>query len=352
MRFFNSDRKILFLHLLLWVFYLTYRLADFPYRLGLKNGLIFVGVPFLFYLVISYAHYFYLLPLWLRQKRVSAYFLWLGALLIVGLTTQLIVENIAFGNFIAGADITFARVLRILWNAAIFILFTSLIKITIDRFQFEARKHQLENEKLIAELNYLKAQINPHFLFNTLHNLHFLIHSHAENAADAVIKLSNIMRYMIYDANQETVLLESEIGYMKDYIHLQSIRLNNAVRINFHVNGDAQAVRIAPLVLFPFLENAFKHGVNDEHSGSWIDIGFETDGRQLSFRVRNSKPDISIAREVSGFGLQNLKKRLQLSYGDGYSLAISETSDVFDAHLVIGPLHSEKPVSSSVKNHR
>src|ERR1041385_8806043 len=241
----DPDRKIWLLHLLLWVFYMTYRLPDFPSRLGLENGLIYVGVPLLFYLAVSYTHYISLLPLWLMQEQVTTYLVRLFLLLVAALAIQVIAEDVAFANFLPGAtDINFARILRILWNDAIFILFTSLIKITIDRFQFEARKRELENEKLVAELNYLKAQINPHFLFNTLHNLHFLVHSHAKNAADVIIRLSNIMRYMIYDASQETVSLRDEISYMKDYIHLESIRLNNTVKMDFHIHGDIETIRI------------------------------------------------------------------------------------------------------------
>jgi hypothetical protein len=341
MKFFNSDRKILLLHLLLWVFYLTYRLSDFPSRLGLKNGLIFVGVPLLFYLVISYVHYFRLLPLWLRQNQ-PLYFMRLAFLLIAGLTIQLLIENVAFGFFLPTAsEITFARILRIFWNDSMFILFTSLIKITLDRFQ-------LQNEKLNAELNYLKAQINPHFLFNTLHNLHFLVHSRANNAADVIIKLSNIMRYMIYDANHETVLLQSEINYMKDYIHLESIRLNNAVKIDFRIGGDIEAIRIAPLILFPLLENAFKHGVNDEDADSWIEISLEAVSEELTFRVRNSKPAMTLsAREGSGFGLGNLRRRLELSYASRHSLHISEADNVFDARLLLTTQSTSIPISNS-----
>jgi sensor histidine kinase YesM len=333
----NSEAKILLLHLLLWVFYLTYRLSDFPSRLGLENGLIYVGVPLVFYLAISYVHYFYLLPLWL--KRAPAYFAWLLLFLTVTLVIQVIVENIFFRRFLPGAtEITFARILRTLWNPTMFILFTSLIKITVDRFQFEARKRQLENEKLVAELNYLKAQINPHFLFNTLHNLHFLVHSHAENAAEIIIKLSNLMRYMIYDANHETVLLQTEIDYMKDYIDLETIRLNSVVKIDFRIEGNTEVTRIAPLILFPLLENAFKHGVNDEHADSWIEVDLKVNGEHLSFHVRNSIADVSPVGNVSGFGLRNLERRLQLTYANEHTLGTSETDNVFDARLVLTKL--------------
>lgn len=321
--------RIILLHLLIWVFYLTYRLSDFPSRLSLQNGLIFLGVPFLFYVAISYTHYFYVLPLWLRQKRVPAYFAGQSILLIAAVTIEVAVENVLFGRFLPGAtEITFARISRILWNAAIFILFTSLIRITIDRFR-------LENEKLVAELNYLKAQINPHFLFNTLHNLHFLVHAQQKNAADVIIRLSNIMRYMIYDAGQETVSLQHEIAYMKDYIHLESIRLNNTVKIDFNVEGDIDTTRIAPLILFPLLENAFKHGVNDDDADSWIQVDLLADREQLSFRIQNSKGASTSTRERSGLGLTNLKKRLELTYAKRYSLDISETDRAFEVHFFL-----------------
>jgi hypothetical protein len=329
-----TDRRVLLIHLLLWVFYLSYRLTDFPGYLGLTDGSIYVGTPLLFYVIISYIHYFYLLPIWLTQKKISLYGASLALLLGVGLTIQVLVENglfAGFGRFTT--ELTIQRALRLVWNASIFILFTSMIKVVIERFQFESKQQQLENEKLVTELNYLKAQINPHFLFNTLHNLNSLIYSQSKNAAEVIVKLSNIMRYMIYDSAKESVGLKEEIEYMNDYIHLESIRLNESFRVEMNITGDVELVQIAPLILFPFLENAFKHGVSDQEDDCWITSDIEVKDGFLKLRVRNKKIKLDYRREKSGFGLENLKRRLQLSYGDRHDLRIFEDESLFDVQL-------------------
>ncbi len=329
-----ADHRVLLFHILLWVFYLSYRLSDFPEFLGIKNGSIYVGVPLLFYVVISYVHYFFLLPIWLNQKKIARYMVSLFLLLAVGLAIQIIVENAAFSNFFRITDaVTIQRILKLVWNASIFLLFTSMIKVVIERFQFENKQQQLENEKLVTELNYLKAQINPHFLFNTLHNLNSLIYSHSKNAGEVIVKLSNIMRYMIHDSAKDKVWLRDEIEYMNDYIHLESIRLNESFTVEMNINGDIEAVQIAPLILFPFLENAFKHGVSDQETDCWVKSAIEIKESILKFRVSNKKIKLDYRREKSGFGLENLKKRLRLSYGDNHQLQIFEDENLFEVLL-------------------
>jgi LytS/YehU family sensor histidine kinase len=331
-----SDRRVLLMHVLLWTFYLSYRLSDFPNHMGLKNGSIYAGIPLLFYLIISYVHYFYLLPVWLNRKQIALYSSGLLILLVVGLTAQVVVEN----NMLEGlgfftTKVTLQRIIRLVWNASIFILFTSMIKVAIERFQFENRKQQLENEKLVTELNYLKAQINPHFLFNTLHNLNSLVYSNSANAAEVIVKLSNIMRYMIYESAKEKVWLRDEIAYMNDYIHLESIRLNESFNIEIKITGDVESVKIAPLILFPFLENAFKHGVSDQEDDCWIKTDIDVTEGQLKLRIRNRKLKSDYQKERSGFGLANLKKRLQLSYGLNHYLQIHEDENSFDVRLKV-----------------
>ncbi|GHN02210.1 histidine kinase [Cytophagales bacterium WSM2-2] len=354
-----TDKKILLLHLLVWVFYLSYRLSDFPGFLGMQRGMIYVFVPLFFYVAFSYIHYFYLLPLWLEKKRNTQYLISILVLMTAGLTLQMLVENKIFeGYFPSGGFpgtpqpitvkdnlldkiipswgyITFSRALRLLWNATVFILFTSMIKISIERFQLQTKKQQLENEKLITELNYLKAQINPHFLFNTLHNLNSLVYSNSKNAADVIVMLSNIMRYMIYDSSKEEVWLKDEIEYMKDYVHLEGIRLNESFQADFNIVGDIHNVKIAPLILFPFLENAFKHGVSDQEESCWIKTDIVIANGKLYLKISNGKPAYILNREKSGFGLENVSKRLQLSYPEKHELRIINKDNSFEIQLTL-----------------
>lgn len=327
------DKKIFFLHLLVWVFYLSYRLSDFPRFLGIERGLIYVFVPLFFYFALSYLHYFYLLPVWLEKKRGGTYLLSLVALLTLGLSAQIVTENIAFDGFFPDNYVTLTRVLRLLWNSTIFILFTSMIKIAIERFQLDSKRRQLENEKLTTELNYLKAQINPHFLFNTLHNLNSMVYPHSKNAAEVLVMLSNMMRYMIYESSKEMVPLNEEIEYMKDYIQMESIRLNESFMMLFNIEGSTDRTVVAPLILFPFLENAFKHGVSDQVDGCWIKADIQVSNEYLKMRISNSNIKMASVREKSGFGLENVKKRLALIYPNKHELHIFESEDVFDVQV-------------------
>jgi two-component system sensor histidine kinase AlgZ len=189
---------------------------------------------------------------------------------------------------------------------------------------------------LTAELNYLKSQINPHFLFNTLHNLNSLVYAGAKNANEVIIKLSNIMRYMIYESGKERVALSSEIEYMNDYIHLESIRLNNSFKLDFTITGPVEKINIAPLMLITFLENAFKHGVSDQEPDCWIDVKLSVDSRQLTYRVSNKKiRNVKQNKLKSGFGLDNVKKRLELSYPDKYALVVDDREDTYSINLTL-----------------
>jgi LytS/YehU family sensor histidine kinase len=222
------------------------------------------------------------------------------------------------------------------WDLLVFMIFIGLIRFAFDRFDLEAKQKQLHNEKLTAELNYLKAQINPHFLFNTLHNLNYLIYAKSAAATDVVVKLSNIMRYMIYDASKSSVPLSKEIDLLNDYIHLESIRLNEKFDLQFEKNGDVASTEIAPLTLITLLENAFKHGVRDGESNCWIKIHLSVDSNEISYEVSNKIVRSDSTKLKSGFGLQNLIQRLELSYPNNYSMNIENKNGIYRAKLTIG----------------
>lgn len=217
------------------------------------------------------------------------------------------------------------------------VIFLGMIRFAVDWFEFEARKRSVENEKLTAELNFLKAQINPHFLFNTLNNLYYLAYTQSPNTPEIIAKLSNMMRYMIYDSNYADVPLNKEIEYMENYISLERLRLNDQIPIAFEIEGNPETYRITPLIFITFLENAFKHGVSNSNPASWVRLKLQLKGRHCIYQVENSragsvKPD---AGEKSGIGLQNVKRRLELSYPGRHSLTVSETADKYQVILKI-----------------
>jgi LytS/YehU family sensor histidine kinase len=319
---------------------MTYRVYDLQAYLGFTKSLVYVGHTLFFTIIASYIHYFFVLPGLLSSKKILPYVFRITLLLLVIVTARILAENQVMPRVLANEEyyktVKLTRVISTVWDTMTFLIFTGMIRFTVDWFAFENRKKQLENEKLIAELNYLKAQINPHFLFNTLHNLNYLVYSKSDRATEVVIKLSNIMRYMIYDANKERVPLQKEISYIHDYIDLERIRLNHPFRINVNVTGDISSVEIAPLIMLTFIENAFKHGVSDKHPDCVIDVILNVVGSDIIYHVTNRKlKSTEPSKLKSGFGLKNVMQRLELSYPDKHKLVIDDTAEQYSITLTL-----------------
>jgi two-component sensor histidine kinase len=190
-------------------------------------------------------------------------------------------------------------------------------------------------EKVTSELAYLKAQINPHFLFNSLNSIYSLAIVKSDRTATAIVKLSSMMRYIISEAAEMFVPLERELIYINSYIELQKIRLDDTAIVNYDFSGDMDNKVIAPLVLLPFLENAFKHGVNPE-AASQIEIQISLSEDYLYMHVFNLKvPHINNPEHRTGFGLENSKKQLQLLYPNRHELSIDDKEHSFAVNLKI-----------------
>lgn len=190
-----------------------------------------------------------------------------------------------------------------------------------------------EQERISAELSHLKAQINPHFLFNTLNSIYSLAIDKSDETPEAVVRLSGMMRYVISEADKDMVELEKEIKYICDYIDLQKIRLGTTTQLDFKVEGDPMGKRIAPLILIPFVENAFKYGVNPEKSGL-IQIRIKTSDGRLEMMVKNDKVNLLTPDEMkSGLGIQNTRNRLKHLYASRHLIDIRETDKDFTVIL-------------------
>jgi sensor histidine kinase YesM len=201
--------------------------------------------------------------------------------------------------------------------------------------KMNSRWKQAEKERLKAELSYFKAQINPHFLFNTLNTIYSLAIQKADNTPEAVVKLSGMMRYVISDASNDFVALEKEISYISDYIELQKIRFGETVIIDFKTDVKAAGPQIAPLILIPFIENAFKFGVNPEKD-SFIGIDIQFSHQELHMKVYNKKVGhFSGDGTVSGLGISNARHRLELLYPDKYRLLIDDKDQEYTVDLYI-----------------
>lgn len=196
------------------------------------------------------------------------------------------------------------------------------------------RLRQMENDQLQAELRQLKAQIHPHFLFNTLNSIYALAIRKDDRTADTIVKLAEFMRYMIGDAHQHRVSLQKELDYLRNYIDLQKARLRDAVSISVSIEGDASRNQIAPLLLFTFVENAFKYGVNpDVESVIRIQVSVRDDTLRLS--VFNRKVSVNPVEGSSQVGLQNAQERLRLLYPGKHSLRIDNADTQFEVNLTL-----------------
>ena len=200
----------------------------------------------------------------------------------------------------------------------------------------EKEKAEIEKENTTSELAYLRQQINPHFLFNSLNNIYSLAYRKSDATTDAILKLSAILRYMLYDADKQEVNLDKEIENIENYLKLQELRLTDKTSVNFNITGNPQSHRIPPLLLIPLVENAFKYG-SDNINKSFITIDLEITDKGFTFVVKNkivikteNKKD-----ENSGIGLKNIKRRLALIYPDNHSLEITNENDIFVVKLEI-----------------
>jgi sensor histidine kinase YesM len=220
---------------------------------------------------------------------------------------------------------------------SIFLIFFSLGLRVIERNEMiEKRQKELEKEKLNSELAFLKNQISPHFFFNTLNNIYSLIGINTGDAQNAVLKLSKLMRYLLYDSEQGLSQLSSEIDFMNNYIDLMRLRLNEKVNLRVNFPSKYENTAIPPLLFIPFIENAFKHGISYREK-SFIDIGMEVGKEWITFMSRNSivRPMEETGTERSGIGLDNVTKRLNLLYPGKHELTIDRENAIFYVLLKI-----------------
>jgi signal transduction histidine kinase len=200
----------------------------------------------------------------------------------------------------------------------------------------EKIRKELEREKLQSELVFLKYQVSPHFFFNTLNNIYSLIEIDATDAQKAVLKLSKMMRYLLYETEPEKALISTEIAFMTNYIDLMRLRLTNKVALSISFPEITNDFFVPPLLFIPFIENAFKHGISNREP-SFIDITMKIEDHNIDFRVKNSISGfVYNETEIkTGIGLENVKKRLKLLFADKYTLTINNTNNIHDVMLQI-----------------
>lgn len=337
-------------HIAAWVCFLVLpfvfypRLRDFSFFSDRYLSAFFILNNILI-IAFYYLNTLLLIPrLWDHKRFVTYSLIILGLMILYGCCPRF--YHLIFGNFQGslpgprpGRPRNFPQPLLAPGNIAIFLLvflFSTGIKVINEWLLSEQRTKEIANEKLKAELSFLKAQINPHFLFNTLNNIYALASSQSEQTAAAVMKLSSIMRYVLTEAKNDLVPLEREILFTSHYIELQKMRLTDKTRIDFEINGDPLGKQIAPLLLLPFIENAFKYGISTREC-SPIRIQLDIRDKSLYFSICNHKHFNTTLRTAdnTGIGINNTRRRLDLLYPDKYELAIHDRSNEFIVNLNI-----------------
>lgn len=226
-----------------------------------------------------------------------------------------------------------------LWNDLRLVIITGiyaiLIRFMINWFESQKLRDELINQKQAGELALYRSQVNPHFLFNTLNNIYSLVYRKSDDAPAALMKLSSIMRYMLYDSTAEKVPLEKEIEYLKSFIELQNLRIKHPDFVSLQIEGDTEAGSIAPMLLISFVENAFKHGSKIERPG--IIINLSVSNEKITFRIVNYLKKSTAVQDdyAGGISLANIRRRLELIYPGKHTLLIREEEETFSINLEI-----------------
>ena len=215
------------------------------------------------------------------------------------------------------------------------LVFFAIIRHIYNYYKLKQSAQQLRIEKQEAELNYLRSQTNPHFLFNTLNNIYSLSRDKSDLAPESILRLSKILRFMLYETGGDFIAIEQEIKIINDYIALEKLRYDETLRVNFNYDIEDMRQSLPPLLLIPLVENAFKHGVSETRHQPFVDIHLSVTKRQLTFQVKNSAEHVTgESSPKENIGLSNLRRQLELLYRE-YALTVKQEASIFTATLKI-----------------
>ncbi len=341
-------------HIPFWMLYnyLLWSLAiDSPYN---AMHTIFFSVyfaKFLSYVIFPafgvYFNLYFLIPRYLEKQRYVLYLFYL-AFTIVG-TSVLISSGYYISSWLDGS--TAEKVFGIAPNLKGYyhlikeepfrftlgvITLAMSIKLAKNWIETQRRHRELEKEKLETELKFLKYQFNPHFLFNSINSIFFLIHKNPAMASDSLAKFSELLRHQLYECNDQQIPLDKEIAYLENFIELEKLRQNQNLVVQLDIDqAYAQGTGIAPFILMTFVENAFKHVSKEKSQPNWIRISLSVTGMQLHFAVANSATGNNAPEVINygGIGLKNVQRRLELIYPDEYLLDIQQDDESFNVKL-------------------
>ncbi|MBS9767773.1 MAG: histidine kinase [Flavobacteriaceae bacterium] len=329
-------------HIVFWLIYFTFNVLRWgsyydDYWFSLKSNL--VGFPI--HIFLSYFNIYLLMPkLVYRRKFISygvsvALSIFVMVVLKYYLTTLLISQNV-WREGPETYSFTLNYAITMMLGELYVMSFVSAIKITIDRMREDLRITEIKQEQLETNLRFLRSQVSPHFFFNTLNNIYALTLKKSSKAPEIILKLSELMRYLLYGTEKSLQDLSKEINCIKNYLELQRIRYDNNIDINISIKGDIEDQKIAPMMLLPFIENCFKHGADNIENQFYIDIHFNIENDFLTFKVVNPISQNKTLQKTGGIGIKNVKKRLELRYQQkDYKLSINTKDNLYIVELTL-----------------
>lgn len=341
-------RRILF-HLLFWLLYIAFQLLQYGWenrdviRLQYYPD-IWTIIPM--QMIVVYFNLYVLLPKFFYPKKYGRYAIALSLTLLLGalysrLTGWLIwipYEKFRNNAHYLTEPTNFFIPVRIIRNWLDFcpiIGLTFILQVIQDAYKREQHMRALEEEKHQAERDLLKAQIHPHFFFNTLNSLYALTMTKSDKGPEVVLQLSELMHYMLYEANSSQVLLATEISHLRSYMDIEQLRFGDRLELRCHIPTDTNGRTVAPLLLLPFIENAFKHSLSQEKDKAWIHIDIRLKKDDLHMQVANSCHPANQSDPPKGIGLANARKRLELTYPGQYQLNIHPGDERFEIDLTL-----------------
>lgn len=289
-------------------------------------------------LFASASNSWFIIPAYLKQRKYVSFSLFF----VLNILAWAFFNHLLFDRFIdyllpGYYFISYYNYIDLLKFFFVFVGLTMLFQLSYEWFQLQETRHRmvtLEKEKIDAELKALTNQVNPHFLFNSLTVLYSLALKGSSETPDAIIKLSDILRYVIYDAASGKVPLKSEVDLLRNYIDLQKYRVYPDAQINFSSNIQDESLLVEPMLFLPLVENSFKHGIKNDVSQTFIDIVLQSENGVVNFNISNNRSqEASTEKKYGGIGLKNIEDRLKLVYKDAYFFSVNETERTFAVTL-------------------
>jgi len=335
----NWPIKRIIPHILIWLFYvlffgLFYGKYGHDYRLHLIETTCML--PFV--MLATYTTIYVILPYYLKTKKTLP-----SVLMIVMLLFVITLGERVFIRYLNDLPITSETLfgisfLYLMLETNFMVALGFIVKFAKKWFEQQQEKHEMEKKHLLAELNVLKAQLHPHFLFNTMNNLYALSIEKSSRTSEGIAKISDLLRSVLYECNDSEITLDKEVKLIENYIDLEKMRYSDRLNVNFNVKGNVDEAKIAPMMLFTFVENSFKHGSSIDAKNPYITINLEIKEKEIYFVAENSKPtysQISKDKNSGGIGLANVKKRLQILYEGRYELSCVDDDCCYKVSLQI-----------------